>query len=44
MDKKRFKAYTKLIRGLCMVAAGLYELLTGEDAPKPSDALRGISQ
>lgn len=37
----RMKAYSKLIRGLMMAAAGLYELVFDEDAPRPSDALRG---
>lgn len=37
----RTRAYSKLIRGLMMAAAGLYEMVYNEDAPKPSDALRG---
>jgi hypothetical protein len=38
---RRHKAYRKIIQGLLMVAAGMFELLFDEPAPKPSDTLRG---
>jgi len=37
----RLKAYSKIVRGLVLVLAGIYEMVYGEPAPKPSDALRG---
>lgn len=35
----RLKAYQKMIRGLLGFCAGLYEFVTGEDAPNLKDVL-----
>lgn len=37
----RFKAYSKLVQHIAGACAALYELITGEEAPKFKDALRG---
>ena len=34
-------AFRKMVLGCLQLLAGLYELWTGEDAPKISDILRG---
>ncbi len=38
---RRDKAYRSIVRGFMQIAAGIYELVTDEPAPKPTDVLRG---
>lgn len=39
-NQQRLKAYRKLITSVLAVCAALYELITGEDAPKARDVLQ----
>ena len=41
IDTRKLKAYSKLVQCMIGVLSAIYELATGEEAPKMRDVLRG---
>jgi hypothetical protein len=41
LHASRLRAWRKIVLGTLQMLAGWYEFVTGEEAPKPGDILRG---